>query len=83
MIPKGQRLSIEEWRKQHGLDAAIDPAEIQPIEKIVATPDAQQTAQTQRQTSKKAAPIVAIFAVILLVVGIFQAREMARLQSSS
>jgi hypothetical protein len=82
LIPKGQRLSIEEWRKQRGLDAAIDPAEIQPIEKTLATPDARQTAQSQRQTSKKAAPIVAIFAVILLVVGIFQAREMARLQST-
>jgi hypothetical protein len=81
LIPKGQRLSIEEWRKQRGLDAA-NPAEIQPIEKILSTPDAQQTAQTQRQTGKKAAPIVAIFAVILLGVGIFQAREMARLQSS-
>jgi hypothetical protein len=82
LIPKGQRLSIAEWRKQRGLGAPIDPAAITPIEKILATPDAQRAQQTQRQTSRKAAPIIAIFAVILLCVGIFQAREIARLQSS-
>jgi hypothetical protein len=79
LIPKGQRLSIAEWRKQRGLGAAIDPAAIKPIEKILATPEAQ---QTQRQANRMAAPLLAIFAVILLCVGIFQAREIARLQSS-
>ena len=46
LIPKGQRLSIAEWRKQRGLGAAIDPAAIKPIEKILATPEAQQAQQT-------------------------------------
>jgi Protein of unknown function (DUF3592) len=82
LIPKGQRLSIAEWRKQRGLGAAIDPAAIKSIEKILATPEAQQAQQTQRQANRMAAPLLAIFAVILLCVGIFQAREIARLQSS-
>jgi len=64
------------------LGAAINPADMKPIEKILATPDAQSTQQTQRQTNRMAAPILAIFAVILLCVGIFQAREIARLESS-
>jgi hypothetical protein len=81
-IPKGQRLSVEEWRKQHGLGAAIVPADIKPMEKILATPQAQQALQTQVRGNKMAAPIVAVFAVILLCVGIFQAREIARLEST-
>jgi hypothetical protein len=84
LIPKGQRLSIEEWRKQHGLGAttAINPADVKPIETILATPDAQQKLQTQAQGNRKAAPIVALFAVILLCVGIFQVRGIARLEST-
>src|SRR5258708_2880810 len=71
-IPKGQRPSIKEWRKQHGLDAAIDPADVKPIEKILATPEAQQTLQTQGRTNRKAAPIVGAFAVIFSVSGFFR-----------
>jgi hypothetical protein len=82
VIPKGQRLSLAEWRKQRGLGAAIDPADVKPIEKILATPGVQQTLQTRQQTSRKAAPIIAILAVSLFCVGIFQAREIARLESS-
>jgi hypothetical protein len=84
LIPKGQRLSIAEWRKQHGLGdtTAIDPVDIKPIETIVATPEVQQKLQTQRLDNKKAAPIVGFFAIALLGVGIYQAKDMARLESS-
>src|SRR6266567_6907548 len=41
LIPKGQRLSIAEWRKQHGLGetTAINIAEVKPAESILSTPD--------------------------------------------
>ena len=41
-IHKAQRVSIAEWRAQHHLGEAsvIDLAEVQPIEKILGTPDA-------------------------------------------
>jgi uncharacterized protein DUF3592 len=83
-IPKGQRLSIADWKKQYGLGEAptIDSADIKPIEKIIATPEMQQKLQTQWQNNKRAAPFVGIFAVALLGVGIYQARDLARLESS-
>ena len=83
-IPKGQRLSIAEWKQHHGLGetAAIDLADVKPIEKILATPEVQQNLQTQWKNSKQVAPFVGVFAVVLLGVGIYQARDIARLESS-
>lgn len=84
LIPKGQRLSIAEWRNQHGLGetAAIDLADVKPIEKILATSEVQQKQQTQWQNNKKAAPFVGLVAVALLGVGIYQAMDIARLELS-
>jgi hypothetical protein len=83
-IPKGQRLSIAEWKQQHGLGetAGIDPADVKPIEKILATPEVQQNLQTQWKNNKQVAPFVGVFAVLLIGVGIYQARDIARLESS-
>ena len=84
LIPKTQRLSIAAWRKQRGLDSAstFDPADVKPIEKIIATPDAQQTSQTRSRNNRKAAPIVGFFVVVLLCAGVYQAMRMFRLETS-
>lgn len=42
----------------------------------------QQRLQTQLQNNKRAAPFVGVFAVVLLGVGIYQAMDVARLESS-
>jgi hypothetical protein len=83
-LPKGQRLSIADWKKQHGLDevSTIDPADIKPIEKIIATPEMREKGQVQWRNNKRAAPLVGIFAVALLAGGIYQASDLARLESS-
>jgi hypothetical protein len=82
-IPKEQRLSIEEWKRQHQLDgtSAIDLTKVKPIEDILSTPDVQKTQQTQRQQYKIAAPFLALFAIILFCVGIYQSITITRLES--
>jgi hypothetical protein len=84
LIPKGQRLSIAEWRKQHGLGetATIDLTDVKPIEDIVSAPDARQAEQRQSQSSRKAAPLVGLFALILVCVGILQSRKIAHLEAA-
>src|SRR5215813_4054486 len=75
VIPKGQRLSVEEWRKQHNLGeaASVDLARVKPIEQIVSNADFEQAAAQQARQSRKAAPIVGLFAVILAGAAIYQA----------
>lgn len=83
VIPKSQRLSLAEWRRQRGRGAgAIDPARVTPIEQIIATPDAQQRAQAQAQSNRKAAPLVGLFAVALLAAGLYVATDLWRLETS-
>ena len=83
LIPKGQRLSVAQWREQHGLGAAaaIDLAEVKPIEDIVSAPDVQQGEQRQLQSSRNAAPFIGLFAIILVGVGIWQGMRIARLET--
>ena len=83
-IPKGQRLSIEEWKKQHGMgaDAGIDLSKVKRIEEIVLFAEAQQRAQAQWQQSRKWAPLIGIFAVILAAVGIYQSIRLAHLEAA-
>jgi hypothetical protein len=81
IIPKGQRLSIEEWKKQHGTSAAFDLSQVRRIEDIVPSAAAQQSAQAQRQQSRKWAPVVGLFAVVLAAVGIYQSIRLAHLEA--
>ena len=82
LIPKGQRVSIEEWKKQHHLDkTTIDRTEVKPIENIVSAPDVQQAQQAQLQSYKKFAPVLAIFALILIAVGVYQSVKITRLEA--
>ena len=83
-IAKGPRPSVAEWRARHGLDAAgaIDPAAVTPIETITGTPEAQRTLQMQVKNNRRTATFVGLCAVALLAIGIFQAQDIARLQSS-
>ncbi len=83
LIPKGQRLSIEEWKKQHGMGdaAAIDLADVKPIEAIVSAPDVRQAEQRQAQSSRKAAPIIGLFAAVLVCLAIFQGMKIAHLEA--
>jgi hypothetical protein len=82
LIPKGQRVSIEEWKKQHHIgETTIDLTEVKPIENIVSAPDVQQAQQAQLQSYKKFAPLLAIFALILIAVGVYQSVKITRLEA--
>jgi Protein of unknown function (DUF3592) len=81
LIPKELRPSYAEWRQRQAAEAAIDPDEVTPIETLLATPEWQAKSQAQSRKNRKAAPLVAIFAAMLLALGVYQARELARLQS--
>jgi hypothetical protein len=83
-IPKGQRLSLGEWRQQHGINnsATLDLSGVLPIEQIVSTAEVQQKLETQRKNNRRAAPIVAVFAIALFAAGIYQVRNVAQLAAS-
>jgi hypothetical protein len=82
-IPKAQRLSVAQWRAQHGLGAAaaVDLAGVRPIEDILSAPELRQAQQRQAQSSRKAAPLVGLFALLLVCVGLWQGRRIAQLEA--
>jgi len=83
VIPKGQRLSLQEWRRQRGLGeaASVDLSRVKPIEQIVSPADLERAAEQQSRQSRKAAPIVGLFAVVLVGVAIHQGAQIARLEA--
>lgn len=84
IIPKGQRISLAEWRKQHGLDldATIDLAQVKRVEDLASSVDGQGSAQEQSRQARKWTLIVGIFALILFAAGIYQSRRLAHLEAS-
>jgi hypothetical protein len=81
-IPKGQQLSIEQRKRlSQKDDAAIDLTEVKPVEGIISSVDIQQKQQNQLRTYKKAVPFLGIFAVVLLLVGIYESVDIARLET--
>jgi len=83
LVPKGQRLSLAEWRRQRGLDGAtaIDLTDVKPIEDIVSAPDVRQALQRQLQSSRNMAPFIGLFAVALVCLAIFQGMKIAHLEA--
>ncbi len=81
-IPKGQRLSIEEWRQQHDLgQATLDLTNVKPIETIVSAPEVAQARLKQSQSYKTIVPILAAVVVLLLGIGVFQSMKISRLET--
>jgi uncharacterized protein DUF3592 len=81
LIPRGQRLSIDEWKRQHGISATIDLSQVKRIEDITgATPP--QTAQAQRQQARKWAPVIGLFAIILAALSVWQSMRIAHLEAA-
>jgi hypothetical protein len=82
LVPKGQRRSIAEWRKQRGLDAdgAIDLKEVKRAEDILSS-GVGEAEQRQLQSSRKAAPLVGLLAIILICAGIFESIRIAKLEA--
>jgi len=81
VIPKGQRLSVEEWKKQHNIgQATLDLTDVKPIETIVSAPDVAQARLKQSQSYKIIFPILAAVAVLLLGIGVFQSLKISRLE---
>lgn len=80
-IPKNQRLSAADWRKQRGLSSPIDLSQVKRMEDILATPEAQQKRQAQQSNNRRAAPIVAIFVLALFAAAIYQGKTIARLEA--
>jgi hypothetical protein len=82
IIPKGQRLSIEEWKKQHNIgQATLDLANVKPIETFVSAPEVVQARLTQTKSYKTIVPILAAVAVLLLGIGVFQSMKISRLET--
>ena len=82
LIPKGQRLSVEEWKKQHHLDeATIDPTEVKRIEDVFSASDVQRAQQKRVQGYKKAALFLGVFAVILVSVGFYESVKIFHLEA--
>jgi len=84
IIPKGARLSIAEWRKQHNLGsgASLDLNDVKPIEQLVSASGLQQARQIQARLHRKLAPVVGLFALILAGVGAYQSIKVARLEAN-
>jgi hypothetical protein len=81
-IPKGQRLSIEDWKKQHNIgQATLDLTNVKPIETLVSAPEAAQARLKQTQNYKVIVPILAAVAVLLLGIGVFQSMKISRLEA--
>ena len=82
LIPKGQRLSIEEWKKQHNIgQTTLDLGNVKPIETLVSAPDVAQARLKQAQSYKVIVPILAAVAVLLLGIGVFQSMKISRLEA--
>ncbi len=82
LIPKGQRLSVEEWRQQHNLgQTTLDLSNVKPIETLVSAPEVAQARLKQTQSYKTIVPILAAVAVLLLGIGVFQSMKISRLET--
>jgi len=81
-IPKNARPSLDEWRRQRGLDAAIDLTQVRPIESIASAGAARQRDQAEGQRARKWAPVIGIFAVVLAAAAIYQSITLAHLESA-
>jgi hypothetical protein len=81
-IPKNAHPSLDEWRRQRGLDAAIDLTQVRPIESIASAGAARQRDQAEGQRARKWAPVIGIFAVVLAAVAIYQSITLAHLESA-
>jgi uncharacterized protein DUF3592 len=81
MRPKGQHVSIEEWKKQHnfGEASAVDLARVKPIESLATAPAA---AQTQWRNTKSAGPLLGLFAVVLIALATYQSIRVLRFERS-
>ncbi len=79
-LRKGPQPSMAAWRAAR--TGTIDPAAVTPIETIAASPEIQVKVKTQAANNRRAAPFLGVFALILLAIGLFQARNVARLESS-
>jgi hypothetical protein len=82
IIPRGQRLSIEDWKKLHNIgQATLDLSNVKPIETFVSAPEAAQARLKQTQSYKTIVPILAAVAVLLLGIGVFQSMKISRLET--
>ncbi len=81
LIPKGRRIPISEWKNLHNIGGpgAIDLKKVQPIELLVVTTSAQ---APQWQNRKFAAPLLGLFAILLLAGGVYQGIRVSRFETS-
>ena len=83
-MPKGQRLSLDEWKKQYATDgnATIDLKEVRPIEELISMPGVRQRNIAQAQKNKQAAPVAILFAMIAASAGIYIGMKTLHLETA-
>jgi hypothetical protein len=82
LIPKGQRLSIEDWKKLHNIgETTLDLSNVKPIETLVSAPEVAQARLQQTKSYRMIVPILAAVAVLLLGIGVFQSMKISRLET--
>lgn len=83
IIPKGQRLSLADWRKQRnlGTNARVELTAVKPIEQIVPPAEVKQAREEGARQSLRAAPIVGILAAVLAAAAIYQGATIADLEA--
>jgi hypothetical protein len=81
LFVKGQHVSVEQWKALAHTNqrSVIDLTKVRPIEELTAA-NQSNTENNGRQQSKWAIPLLIVFAIILLCVGIYQSAMIARLE---
>ena len=81
VVPTGRRLSLDEWKQHHSL-SSFDPAQVQPIEKLIAAAPESGSRQSPRGNTRLAVVVLALFGIVLLGAGFHQAASLYRLERS-
>jgi len=80
-IPKGQRVSLQEWKKEHGMDgnATLDLSQVKPIEEVA--PASTVTQQTMQKNRRVVVPLLLLFAVLSLGLGMYEGNKIRLLET--
>jgi hypothetical protein len=80
IIPREQRPSLEEWRRQHGMAAkkpSFDLKDVKPIEEIISSPEGAKA----RSRNRKLAPLMGLVAVACFCGSLYTGFETSKMET--